>query len=254
VSSFFSVPAYAAGVASGVEPVGQVIGVSACYLQRGVLMRTRGHGDWSRTSARWHELTGPVSSWNTARREAIGRVVEQATALGGDAVLDVSVDHRQEEFSDTPVVEVILTGTAVRLARRLPRKEPVVATVSPQELERLRAAGVDPVGLAGAFASISVTPSQATRRTMLRSRSAPNQELEDFTTGIYEARRLVMERLRRDAGVYGANGVIGVDIGSLGDDRISGEGMVVTVHAFGTAVRARVRGEATLPRPVLGAR
>ena len=73
--------------------------------------------------------------------------------------------------------------------------------------------------------------------------------------GVYEARRLAIERLRRDAKGYGANGVLGVDMSdSLGGQKISGEGMVVTVHAFGTAVRARARGTATLPDRCCGLR
>src|SRR5689334_20061250 len=236
-SSFFSVPAYAAGVATGVEPLGQVVGISACGLRRGVIRRTRGQRDRSATTARWRELTGPVQSWNAARRQAIGRLVEQASLLGADAVLGVRVEHREDVAYELEYIEIALTGTAVKLGT--PRKEPVVATVSPQELGRLHAAGVDPVGLAGAFASVTVSPSQATRRALIPWRRAPNQELEDLTIGVYEARRLAMERLRHDAAGYGADGVLGVALSdSLGERRA----MAVTVHVFGTAVRARVSG------------
>jgi uncharacterized protein YbjQ (UPF0145 family) len=168
-------------------------------------------------------------------------------------VLGVSVEHRDGDMNDIRYVEVTLTGTAVKLAS--PRKEPVVATVSPQELGRLHAAGVDPVGLAGAFASVTVSPSQATRRALIPWRRSPNQELEDLTIGVYEARRLAIERLRRDASGYGADGVLGIELsGGLGERRVSGEGMAVTVHVFGTAVRARGSGRAALPQPMLGLR
>ena len=46
-SSFFSVPEYAAGVAAGIEPLGQVVGLSTCWLRRGVIRRTRGPRDSS---------------------------------------------------------------------------------------------------------------------------------------------------------------------------------------------------------------
>jgi uncharacterized protein YbjQ (UPF0145 family) len=251
-SSFFSVPEYAAGLIAGVEPLGQVVGISACALRRGVIRRTRGSRDRSRTTARWRELTGPVQSWNFARRQAIGRLVDQAKLLDGDAVLGVTVEHREHVLNEVEFIEVTLGGTAVKLASPLPRKEPVVASVSPQAFGRLRDAGIDPVGVAGAFARIAVRPSQATRAALIPWKRSPNQELEDLTIGVYEARRLAMDRLRADANVYGADGVLGVDLSdSLGETKISGEGMVVTVHAFGTAVRARAQRSATRPRPVL---
>ena len=50
-------------------------------------------------------------------------------------------------------------------------------------------------------------------------------------------------------------GWLGVALsGSLTEHKVRGEGMAVTVHAFGTAVRARVSGPPALPRPVLGLR
>ena len=76
-TSFLSVAALSAGVSEGVEPVGQVLGASVCRLAVGVVRRTRGpSGRLPMGSATWREHEGPIRSWTTVRRRALGRLSE----------------------------------------------------------------------------------------------------------------------------------------------------------------------------------
>jgi uncharacterized protein YbjQ (UPF0145 family) len=69
---------------------------------------------------------------------------------------------------------------------------------------------------------------------------SPGQELRDVTEGIYEARRLAIERLRADAAKLGASGVIGIDLPqSLGHETLRALEVPLMVHLLGTAVRGR---------------
>lgn len=154
------------------------------------------------------------------------------------------------------MVEVVLTGTAVRLTRagRPPAGRPVAAATSPQEFCLLRRVGIEVVGLAGSFSCVHVEAgSDTVRATRPGRRRSANQELEDLTTGVYEARRLAVARLRAEALGLDASGVIGVDIAdSLGGHDLRSTEMTVSVHALGTAVRGRAGAKPLSPRLVLG--
>lgn len=58
-SSFYNAGGFAVGVAEGIEPLGQVVGASACRLGAGVVRRTRGAaGRLPVGTAVWHERDG----------------------------------------------------------------------------------------------------------------------------------------------------------------------------------------------------
>lgn len=244
-SSFFGVREYAVGVLEAVEPVGQVIGASACRLAVGVVRRTRGPAGrlpWG--SAVWREHDGPIQSWTTARRRAVGRLVEQARLLEADAVLGVEPRLATRE-ADPPVVEVVLTGTAVRIrdrdAGRGRVSDPVVGLVSIQEFSLLRHAGVKVLGIVGSCSSVEVQLGSASRSALGgRWTGVGNVELADLSEGVYEARRLAVQRLCSEARGLSASGVIGVDLARwLGDPgAVSSHGGVM-VHLLGTAIRGR---------------
>jgi hypothetical protein len=154
-SSFLGVGQYAVGVQEGVEAVGQVIGASACRLAVGVVRRTRGPaGRLPAGSPLWLEHGGPIQSWTTARRRAVGRLVEQAKLLQADAVL--AIEPRLATRGGA-VAEVVLTGTAVRTGERNAQRghisDPVVGLVSIQEFCLLRQAGVEVLGIVGSCSS-----------------------------------------------------------------------------------------------------
>jgi uncharacterized protein YbjQ (UPF0145 family) len=70
-----------------------------------------------------------------------------------------------------------------------------------------------------------------------------NQELPEFTQGIYGARETVVARMTAQAARLGASGVIGARIDhtirpiSLGGGRYERGGLMVSFHAIGTAIR-----------------
>jgi len=256
-SSFFGAAAFATGIGEGIEPLGQVVGASACRLVVGVVRRTRGPlGRLPVGAPTWHEWDGPLRAWTTARQRAVARLQEQASVLGGDLVLGVHTQRRTRRVGASRVVEVVLTGTAVRLTRSGKRTvgAPVVATTSPQEFCLLRRMGAEVVGLAGSFSCVHVAAgSQTIQATRRARRSSANQELADLTTGVYEARRLAVARLRAEAKGLDASGVIGVDIaGPLGGHDLRSAEMTVSVHALGTAVRGPTGAKPLSPRLVLG--
>ena len=85
-----------------------------------------------------------------------------------------------------------------------------------------------------------------------------NQELTDYTAGLYAARHRAMHDLTAQARKHGADGVVGVSFSqhvravrvqrSMG---IESEDMIVTLHVIGTAIREdpALAGAATPPAP-----
>ncbi len=171
-------------------------------------------------------------------------------------MLGVRTQRQTRRVGASRVVEVVLTGTAIRLTRagKQTIRAPVVAATSPQEFCLLRRAGVEVVGLAGSFSCVHVEAGSETIRATRRGRrSSTNQELADLTTGVYEARRLAVARLRAEAKGLEASGLIGVKIAdSLGGHDLRSEEMTVSLHALGTAVRGPIGGKPLSPHLVLG--
>jgi uncharacterized protein YbjQ (UPF0145 family) len=249
-SSFFSVPAFAVGATGGVQPIGQVVGACAGHqlVGRATDTRPRGSGSAATSSARWREWDGPVRSWATVRERAIARLIAQAQALGADAVLGVTVRREPQESPSDPN-GLVHAGTAARVDPS--PATPVAALTSPQEFILLQRAGTDVVGLVGASANVDIWMTGATSRALSRWWRLPSRELDELTTGRYEARRLVMGRLRAAARGLGANGVIGVDLGDMVVERDERpQCCTISIHAWGTAVRKRGAGIA--PRSIVG--
>ena len=240
-SSFLDVREFAVGAAEGVEAVGQVVGASACRLGVGVVRRTRGPaGRVPIGEPVWREHDGPIQSWTTARRRAMRRLVDQARLLEADAVLGI-VPRFGVRDVEPKVVEVVMTGTAVRTGERhvVQPVEPVLGTVSVQEFCLLRRVGVDLAGVVGSCSSVEIAAGSATRSALAgRWMSVGNVELADLSKGVYEARRLAVQRLADEARTLGASGVIGVDLARwLADPDATHSDSGITVHLLGTAMR-----------------
>jgi uncharacterized protein YbjQ (UPF0145 family) len=253
-SSFFNASEFAVAEASGIEALGQLVGVSHCALSLGVIRRTRGPtGRLPVGSSAWRERSGPIRSWTTARTHALARLRTQAKILNANGVLGITAKLIEDKAE--PAVQVVLTGTAVRIptTSRPTDAPPVLGLISPQELCLLRQAGVEVVGVAGSDSSVEVTPGSSTRRALAgRLARVGSQELDDLTVGVYEARRLAVERLRADARALNATGVIGADLsGSLDQHHITVRRTTVSVHLLATAVR-RVANHTISPSMRIG--
>jgi uncharacterized protein YbjQ (UPF0145 family) len=212
-----------------------------------------GGGGWGVSGAgETFELEQQTDAWNEARRLAVGRLAEETRRAGGDTVVGVHLHRRQHDWA-AGLIEFVVVGTAVRSERaRLETGEPALSNLSGQDLSKLVRHGFRPVGLVAAttVAYVATGGRQQMRSTGLFS-SWQNQEMPDFTRGIYDARALAMARLTQQALALDAHGVVGVTIErshrEIERDRGGGTkytDLIIEMHVLGTAVVEVQRGEA----------
>jgi uncharacterized protein YbjQ (UPF0145 family) len=139
------------------------------------------------------------------------------------------------------LVEFTSFGTAVRSTRFDLGDEPMISNLSGQEFSQLFRRGFWPAGLVAATSVTYVVASWQTQRAQGLLGATRNQELSDYTQGLYEARRNAMRRLERQAHEAGAHGVVGVAYEQhLEEHEVDQNGkrtdLIVTVHAIGTAI------------------
>ena len=142
------------------------------------------------------------------------------------------------------VLEFVATGTAVRHlagagAHRAPDGRAFTSDLSAQDFFRLLAAGAVPV----AFVLGTCVYHIAHQSAMQALRQAgQNQEMLQFTQGVYEARELALSRMQAEATRRGA-GIVGVDVAV--SNHVWGE-HATEFLATGTAIR-RLADEHRLP-------
>jgi uncharacterized protein YbjQ (UPF0145 family) len=86
-----------------------------------------------------------------------------------------------------------------------------------------------------------------------------NQELGDFTQGVYDAREKAMTYVTGQASALGADGIIGVKLEEHASGRrvsrggIECDDMIITFHVIGTAIREdpSLATDARVPRTIL---
>jgi uncharacterized protein YbjQ (UPF0145 family) len=237
---------------AGFRPISQVMG--SCYYSIGwQAMPWSGYGSsgygagWSPSAGELYELDVEIEAWSDARQRALGRLAEEAKLAGADAVVGVSLSRGSHDWSHG-MIEFVATGTAVRSERYDLGGEPVLSNLSGQEFAKLFSAGYWPVGLVADTTVLYVLTGW--NQKMGTSWYSPNQELKDFTQGVQHARRLSVDRAARDARRLGAAGMVGVtlDVSQHEHEREDAndnkfKDMIVTVHAFGTAIVELQGGE-----------
>lgn len=245
-SSTLSVNEFALSCKLGLQPLGQVLGASVHQV------------GWQNLpwSASWGgglicELDVISGAWDEARRRAFDRLAEEASHLGADVVVGVRL-HRGAHDWAAGAVDYVVNGTAARLPGSDRSGRPLLSDLSGQEVWLLHRAGYEPVGLVASTAVFFVSPSYSTQWGRFMTNTM-NQELTDFTQGVYAARESALRSLTRQASANGAEGIVGVRIeqdtgfhsfrvGAVGGggDR---EGLIITLQVFGTAIRAREGAE-----------
>jgi uncharacterized protein YbjQ (UPF0145 family) len=234
-SSDLSVPEFALLDRLGIEPITLVMG-SSIY-----------HVGWQNVYYDSPSEVAPIShAYNESRRLALARLLEETETAGGDAVVGVRVQQGSHDWA-AGSVEFVVVGTAVRLPEALRGDGgPVLTDLEGQEFWQLCSQGIRPVGI---VASTSVHYAPATMRTIqaqsgMFGSSWVNQELPDYTAGVYAARHRVMHDLSGQAQALGADGIIGVRYAQhMRGSRVARpmmverEDLVVTLHAMGTAIR-----------------
>jgi uncharacterized protein YbjQ (UPF0145 family) len=236
-TSGLSVGDFALAHRRGVRPVCQVMGSSV--YQVGWQSYPFG-GGWG--SALTTELTQLTQAWNTARRLALGRLEEEARHAGCHAVVDVSFESRRHEFLSGEI-EIVVNGTAVHLPDARADARPVLTDLSMPDYELLLRGGYEPVGVVASTSVFYVVPGYRTRRATNSFMGwAGNQELTDFTQGVYEAREMALGRATTQAERLGAGGMVGVQIDhdihtrEVDQNNSKRTDLVITFHVLGTAI------------------
>jgi uncharacterized protein YbjQ (UPF0145 family) len=221
---------------AGVRPLTQVMGSSVYHV--GWQYMPRGWGRFSYSQ----ELTVISQAMNHARQLALGRMQEEAHRAGADAVVGVRIERGTYDWA-ADLIEFNAVGTAIKVDGAQTSGPPSLTNLSGQDFWKLYSSGYWPVGVVAASTVFYVVASWQTQMANSWFTWA-NQELQDFTQGLYVARGIAMGLVGRQAGAMGANGVVGMEIEQeeeeyevdLGNDQERTD-MIFTFHAIGTAIQ-----------------
>jgi uncharacterized protein YbjQ (UPF0145 family) len=201
-TSDLSVAEYVLLGEAGFEPLGFVVGSSIYHVGLQV-------GRWSQNQ----ELQVLTQAMYSARELAMARMRAEADHLGADGI--VGVELRMQMYAwGQDVLEFVATGTAVRAlagtgAHRAPDGRAFTSDLSAQDFFRLLAAGAVPV----AFVLGTCVYHIAHQSVMQSLRQAgQNQEMIQFTQGVYEARELALNRMQAEAMQARSSGIVGVSV------------------------------------------
>lgn len=250
----------------GLKPVSQVMGSSIYQVgyQSTPWPSTMGGGFM-------FEMEALSEAWNEVRDLALSRLAQEASHVGADAVVGVDLRTGEHDWAEN-AIEYVVIGTAIRHDRTAQAQanpsppaagsnisqthsragRPVLTELSVADYAKLLSAGVEPLGVVAWSSAFFVGASYSTQ--MMSGVGGlgftQNQELPEFTQGVYSARESVVARLTQQAAKLDASGVIGVRIAhgiqrtTVGGGTYSRGGLMVTFHAIGTAIR---EDRATIP-------
>jgi uncharacterized protein YbjQ (UPF0145 family) len=240
-TSDLSVDEFALVHGLGLRPVSQVMGSSIYHV--GWQQQPGFYSGWQPGGVS-QELTVVSEAWNTARLRAFARLEQEAKLVGADAVVGVHVTKGEHDWA-AGAIEYVAVGTAVRAEGAESTERPALSDLSGQDTWKLWQAGYRPLGVVGASTVHYVVPGWSTQQASGYWSSWANQELRDFTRGVYDARETALGRMTAEAHKIGAAGVVGVSIEHSAEERESGGSgsrrtdLVVTFHVIGTAIGER---------------
>jgi uncharacterized protein YbjQ (UPF0145 family) len=239
-TSDLSVSEYVLLGEAGFEPLGFVIGSSIYHI--GIQV-----GRWGQNQ----ELEVLTQAMYNARELAMARMQAEADHLGADGIVGVQV-RMQSYVWGQDVLEFLATGTAVKAvgdaagAHRAPDGRAFTSDLSGQDFFRLLAGGAVPVSFV-----LGTCVYHIAHQSVMQSlrQAGQNQEMPQFTQGIYEARELALSRMQAEATEAKASGIVGVSVSVY--NHVWGE-HATEFLATGTSVR-RLADEhqmpATSPKP-----
>ena len=201
-TSDLSVSEYVLLGEAGFEPLGFVIGSSIYHV--GIQV-----GRWSQNQ----ELQVLTQAMYNARELAMARMRSEADHLSADGIVGVQLRMQMYAWGQG-CLEFVATGTAVRHlagtgAHRAPDGRAFTSDLSAQDFFRLLAAGAVPVSFVLGTCVYHIahqSAMQALRQT------GQNQEMVQFTQGVYEARELALERMQAEATQAQSSGIVGVTV------------------------------------------
>ena len=232
-TSDLSVSEYVLLGEAGFEPLGFVVGSSIYHVGLQV-------SRWGRNQ----ELQILTQAMYSAREFAMARMRAEADHLDADGIVGVQLRMQMYAWGQS-CLEFVATGTAVRHlagqgAHRAPDGRAFTSDLSSQDFFRLLAAGAVPV----AFVLGTCVYHIAHQSMMQTLRQAgQNQEMLQFTQGVYEARELALTRMQAEAAQVRSSGIVGVTVEVK--NHVWGE-HATEFLATGTAVR-RLADEHKLP-------
>jgi uncharacterized protein YbjQ (UPF0145 family) len=232
-TSDLSVSEYVLIEEAGFEPLGFVIGSSIYHVGLQV-------GRWGQNQ----ELQVLTQAMYNARELAMSRMRAEADHLGADGIVGVQLRMQMYAWGQG-CLEFLATGTAVRHlagegAHRAPDGRAFTSDLSAQDFFRLLAAGAVPV----AFVLGTCVYHIAHQGVMQSLRqTGQNQEMMQFTQGVYEARELALSRMQAEAEQARSSGIVGVTVEVK--NHVWGE-HATEFLATGTAIR-RLADEHRLP-------
>ena len=232
-TSDLSVSEYVLLGEAGFEPLGFVVGSSIYHVGLQV-------SRWGRNQ----ELQILTQAMYSAREFAMARMRAEADHLDADGIVGVQLRMQMYAWGQS-CLEFVATGTAVRHlagqgAHRAPDGRAFTSDLSAQDFFRLLAAGAVPV----AFVLGTCVYHIAHQSMMQTLRQAgQNQEMLQFTQGVYEARELALTRMQAEAAQVRSSGIVGVTVEVK--NHVWGE-HATEFLATGTAVR-RLADEHKLP-------
>jgi uncharacterized protein YbjQ (UPF0145 family) len=226
---------------SGFRPLGLVLGTSIYHV--GFQM-----GRWNSNQ----ELTVLSQAMYHARELAMTRMEAEADQLGADGIVGVRLDIEFKEFG-SDIAEFIAVGTAVAADEQQPsdvqswrnnQGQPFTSDLSGQDFWTLIQAGYAPLGMVMGSCVYHVAHQ---RFWQAMGNIGQNVELPQFTEALYDARELAMSRMQAEAERLAAEGIVGVQLLSLGH---RWGGHTTEFFAIGTAVRP-LRADHVIAKPQL---
>ena len=238
-TSDLSVSEYVLLGEAGFEPLGFVVGSSIYHVGLQV-------GRWSQNQ----ELQVLTQAMYNARELAMARMRAEADHLGADGIVGVQLRMQMYAWGQE-VLEFVATGTAVKAtagtgAHRAPDGRAFTSDLSAQDFFRLLAGGAVPVAFVLGTCVYHIAHQSAVQSLRQAGR---NQEMLQFTQGVYEARELALARMQAEATAAKASGIVGVNVAV--SNHVWGE-HATEFLATGTAVRrlaAEHRIPETSPKP-----
>jgi len=174
----------------------------------------------------------------------MARMRAEADHLGADGIVGVALRMQMYSWGQN-CLEFVATGTAVRHlagqgAHRAPDGRAFTSDLSAQDFFRLLAAGAVPVSFV-----LGTCVYHIAHQSVMQSlrQMGQNQEMMQFTQGVYEARELALTRMQAEAAAARSSGIVGVTVEVK--NHVWGE-HATEFLATGTAVR-RLAAEHKLP-------
>src|SRR5712671_4765778 len=202
-TSDLSVSEYVLLGEAGFEPLGFVVGSSIYHIGLQA-------GRWSQNQ----ELQILTQAMYNARELAMARMRAEADHLGADGIVGVQL-RMQTYVWGQGVLEFIATGTAVRAlgsggagttgAHRAPDGRAFTSDLSAQDFFRLLAAGAVPVAFVLGTCAYHIAHQSVMQSLRQTGR---NQEMVQFTQGVYEARELALSRMQVEGAQAAASGIV----------------------------------------------